>query len=95
MLIKEFKYFCNEVWSEDYNCITTDLSKKKKNGKIRQTLKTIFIHYSNPLKLSNPFIINMDIKKCTNCNVAKPFSELSKHSKSNDKLHYYCKRCDG
>ena len=48
MLVKEFKYFCNEVWEEDFNFITIDLSKKKNDGKYRCNLDTLFIPSTNP-----------------------------------------------
>ena len=48
MLIKEYKYFINTVWEEDYNFITIDLTKKKNDGKYRKNLDTIFIPSSDP-----------------------------------------------
>ena len=48
MLIEEYKYFCNKVWSEDYNFITIDLSKKKNDGEYRCILDTLFITSSDP-----------------------------------------------
>ena len=48
MLIKEFKSFCNKVWSEDYNFITIDLTKKKNDGKYRKNLNTIFLPSTDP-----------------------------------------------
>ena len=35
----------------------------------------------------------MDLKKCTNCKVAKPFSDFTKHSTTKDKLRCYCRIC--
>ena len=61
MLIKEFKQFCHEVWNDDYNFITIDLTKKKNNGKYRKILNTLYLPSTNPfqwLEKSNFWFIN-------------------------------------
>ena len=50
MLIKEFKQFCHEVWNDDYNFITIDLTKKKNDGKYRRNLNTIYLPSTNPFR---------------------------------------------
>ena len=42
MVKKEFKQFCHEVWNDDYNFITIDLTKKKNDGKYRKNLNTFY-----------------------------------------------------
>ena len=48
MVIKEFKQFCHEVWNDDYNFITIDLTKKKNDGKYRRNLNTLYLPSTNP-----------------------------------------------
>ena len=50
MVIKELKHFVNIVWSEDFNFITTDLTKKKNKGKYRKKLDTIYVPFSDTFK---------------------------------------------
>ena len=50
MTIKEFKQFCHDVWDDDYNFITIDLTKKKKDGKFRKNLNTLYIPCTNPFE---------------------------------------------
>ena len=45
---KEFKEYCNTVWSSKYFFITIDLTKNKNNGKYRQNLNIIFVPKTNP-----------------------------------------------
>ena len=49
MVIKEFKQFCHDVWNDDYNFITIDLTKKKNDGKYRKNLNTLYLPSTNPI----------------------------------------------
>ena len=43
MLIKELKQFCHEVWNDDYNFITIDITKKKNDN-------TLYFPSTNPFR---------------------------------------------
>ena len=49
MLIKEFKQFCHDVWNDDYNFTTFDLTKKKNDSKYRKILNTLYLPPNNPI----------------------------------------------
>ena len=50
MVIKEFKQFCHEVWHDDYNFITIDLTKMKNDDKYRKNLNTLYLPSTNPFR---------------------------------------------
>ena len=50
MVIKEFKQIRHEVWHDDYNFISIDLTKKKNDVNHRKNLKTLYLSSTNPFR---------------------------------------------